>query len=61
MKWTAGLSLTYRVRLESGASTLIPYSMKHSKDRRRCNMEGEEGYLEVGVPIGLLGKVKLKQ
>lgn len=61
MKWTAGSSLTYRVRLESGASTLIPYSMKHSKGRRLCNVEGEEGYLEVGVPVVLLGKIKLKQ
>lgn len=61
MKWTAGSSLTYRVRLESGASTLIPYSTKHNKDRRLCNVEREEGYLEVRVSVGILGKVKLKQ
>lgn len=34
--------------------------MKHNEDRRLCNMEGEGDYLEVGLPLGLLGKVKLK-
>jgi hypothetical protein len=37
----AGSSSTYRVRLESGSSTLDSLVYEHNEDRRCCNIEGK--------------------